>query len=249
MVGQEEGPADHDHGLTFSTFRSIFDRVLEEFHGTVTDERVAGDSKILGVSLPGCMQPLQINLERLHHKYGCAFSPSEKTCCMNLREYLRVLTSPAYGIPSTCPNSNVFLTVKTRSFVTEFEISGDALLLPADPEVRNLKPKPKVVVSRNFSEGSQELVTAIVVDVNRNHDLYVSDDILQLWDMSESRSFEIAVQNIDRITPVPMKCNICDIEPGMKQYKALKTRVEDNPYEVCCIRNCDRKPLFRHDGI
>lgn len=30
----------------------------------------------------------------------------------------------------------------------------------------------------------------------------------------------------------------------MKQYKALKTRVGENPYEVCCIRNCDRKPLF-----
>lgn len=67
------------------------------------------------------------------------------------------------------------------------------------------------LVFKEFSSGSGELFLALVLGVKRDNELldtWVSSQLIQSWNITEDQAFELAIRNLDKITPKKLKCKI-----------------------------------------
>jgi hypothetical protein len=92
------------------------------------------------------------------------------------------------------PPSNLFLTIKTHNFT--LVQNGADLHGPFDASNH--------VLARPFRSNSSGLYTAIVVGMQEGKcltDIWIRSATLKRWNITEDEAFDLAIKNVDRITP------------------------------------------------
>jgi hypothetical protein len=223
-------------GLDFSHFKRLFLTVRTELQGKI-EGQVEGNPDLLAISFPGCKAPVNVNLDKYYQ--GCGYGPSatETTCLAELKRVLQNIISVLSDFPTAPPLSDLFIAVKTSSFVRDFEKNRGA-------DFSTGSGRQARMIAQHFSSQSGELVKAVVI-AQTESDYYISDEVLKWWYMSESEAFEVAMQNTDRATPDPFKINHATMGKNARM-RAFFRRQKQNPFEICCMRSADRqeRPLF-----
>ncbi|GAQ85732.1 hypothetical protein KFL_002510090 [Klebsormidium nitens] len=182
--------------------------------------------------------PVNVNLDTFYQGCGCGPSATETTCLAELKRVLRNIVAVHSDFPRAPPLNDLFIAVKTSSFVRDFEKNRGA----ADFSVGN--GRQARMIAQQFGSQSGELVKAVVI-AQTESDYYISDEVLEWWNMSEPEAFEVAMRNTERATPDPFKINHATMGKNARM-RAFFRRQKQNPFEVCCMRSADReeRPLF-----
>lgn len=227
--------------VSLETFKGILEGVLKELNGSAStvqenEEHYDGHKLVI----PGLSKPVYLNLVHLHKKLGYGPSSSEENCAQHIRLMLKSADFGQWPSSFDLPD-NLYLAVKTKSLIEKQDrMKGDLAYLP-DHQESSLSWE-RTSVMRNFSSRSGELMKALVVRVEEGIDIWISNGALQIFQLSESDAFKIAVENTDRATPSSLKCeSACLNEKEAMQ--AIYKKLDSDPYTIFCIKDYERDPV------
>lgn len=117
--------------------------------------------------------------------------------------------------------SKLFLTVKTHEFILE-----------KNDQVSGSPDSTDHVIFRPFSSNSGELYTAVVIGLQSGKsltDIWIPSEQLQEWGISEDEAFDLALKNLNRITPERLACvhlkSIAELQKFLASRRSILTQI------------------------
>jgi hypothetical protein len=202
--------------LSFEEYLEIFQKCLEEIGAREVEYAPSRTSVRFEVpDVPGDHY-MNAQLDNLYEKRK--FMSPDK-CFQGTLGCIRstVAQAQAADAAEETPPENLFPTVKTHAFILD---KNDCYRHPLRPEQSDR------VMFRPFSHGSGELYTALVIGMESGRslsDMWIPSTNLKRWNITEEQAFDLAIKNLDAITPPKLNCiHINSMAELQKSYKTKR---------------------------
>ncbi|GAQ78091.1 hypothetical protein KFL_000070590 [Klebsormidium nitens] len=182
--------------LTFDEFVTIFQKALDTVGAREVQFSPSRTSVTFRTDTPEDRYAVHMdaNIASLYGKRKFLNAENCLAACIRCLQSSMRYSQPAE--PRESPPENLFLTVKTHEFI----------LLRNEEFQRPSRPRAGLdrVMFRPFSRNSGELYTGLVVGLENEgsySDIWVPSRQLDTWNVTEDEAFDLALKNIDVITP------------------------------------------------
>jgi hypothetical protein len=203
--------------LSFEEYLEIFQKCLEEVGVRKVEYAPSRTSVRFEMPDAPAGHYMEAQLDNLYEKRK--FMSPDKCLQVSLGWLRNTVAAQAQAADAAeeAPPANLFPTVKTHDFILE---KNDCFRHPLRPEQSDR------VMFRPFSQGSGELYTALVIGMESGRslsDFWIPSKHLNRWNITEEQAFDLAIKNLDAITPPKLNCiHIKSMAELQKSYKTKR---------------------------